>query len=92
VLEGAASGLPVIGTRHGGIKDSIVDEETGFLVDEYDTSAMAEQMEMLCSDGQMASVMGRKGRARMEEVYRMEESIEGLHEVLLDACRSRRGG
>jgi glycosyltransferase involved in cell wall biosynthesis len=88
VLEGAASGLPVVATRHGGIKDSVIDGETGFLIDEYDVSAMAERMRALCADGENASVMGMKGRARMEEMYRMEKSIEGLYDVLVSAHES----
>lgn len=91
VLEGAASGLPIVATRHGGIKDSVIDGETGFLVEEYDISTMATRMKLLCADGERASSMGARGRTRMEDVYRMEKSIEGLHEILLGAYESARG-
>jgi glycosyltransferase involved in cell wall biosynthesis len=91
VLEGAASGLPIVATRHGGIKDSVIDGETGFLVEEYDVSTMATRMKLLCADGERASSMGARGRTRMEDVYRMEKSIEGLHEILLGAYESARG-
>lgn len=86
VLEGAASGLPVVATRHGGIKDSVIDGETGFLVDEYDVEAMAQRMMRLCSDPERAASLGRSGRHRMEKTYRMEKSIEGLYDILLEAC------
>ena len=44
ILEASASGLPVVSTLHGGIKDAIVHEKTGFLVEEGDVQGMANYM------------------------------------------------
>jgi glycosyltransferase involved in cell wall biosynthesis len=88
VLEACASGLPVVGTRHGGILDSVVSGETGFLVDELDVEGMASHMIALARNPEMASAMGRKARARIEKLFSMERSIGELHRVLHDVCKA----
>jgi glycosyltransferase involved in cell wall biosynthesis len=50
-LEAGASGVPVIATRHDGIPEVVIDEETGLLVDEGDIDGMAEQMIRLVKMG-----------------------------------------
>jgi len=40
ILEAMAHGLPVISTRHAGIPDAVVHNQTGFLVDEGDVYGM----------------------------------------------------
>ncbi|HVQ09969.1 MAG TPA: glycosyltransferase, partial [Allosphingosinicella sp.] len=42
VVEAAASGLPVVATRHSGIPEAIIDGETGLLVPEGDSAALAD--------------------------------------------------
>ena len=37
ILEGMGCGLPVVATRHAGIPESVVEGETGMLVDEGDS-------------------------------------------------------
>ena len=94
VLEAAASGLPVVSTRHGGIKASVLHGTTGFLGDEYDIDAMSSNMERLASNPALATQLGQAGRRRMEEFYALEFSLNNLHSILLDvvAKRSSRHG
>src|SRR5690606_25159636 len=44
ILEASIAGIPVISTRHSGIKDVIIEGKTGYLVDEFDINKMAESM------------------------------------------------
>ncbi len=64
-LEGMASGKPVIAVNEGGPKDTVVDGETGFLVNSE--SEMAERM-LYVSEHDM-SKMGRSGMRRVRERY-----------------------
>jgi len=82
VLEAAASGLPVIATRHGGIIYSMAHEETGFLVNEYDIRGMATEMIKLCRDGILADKLGLRGLIRIKEKYEMRERIQTLNDIL----------
>lgn len=47
VLEGLASGTPVVGLRSGALPELIIDGENGFLVDELDPSRWSQTLEMV---------------------------------------------
>ncbi|HXQ74671.1 MAG TPA: glycosyltransferase [Pyrinomonadaceae bacterium] len=82
VLEAGASGLPVIATKHAGIKDAVVHEKTGLLVDEGDINAMAEHMVRLARDAQLAANLGQAGRAWISSEYSMKKSIDTLWSII----------
>ena len=82
ILEAGASGLPVVATRHAGIKDVVIEGETGFLVDEGDVDGMAEYMVQLAKDPKLAVKLGRAGRKRIVANFSMEKSIENLCKII----------
>lgn len=84
VLEAGASGLPVVATRHAGIKDVVVDDLTGFLVDERDVEGMAKRMMQLCEDPTLAGKLGKAARERIKTNYNMEKSINNLSKIIKD--------
>ena len=89
VLEAAASGLPVIATRHAGIADAVIDGETGYLVEERDVEAMAARMIELAGNPALAASLGRQARVHIEAHFSIEQNITGLWAVLETAVRPR---
>jgi phosphatidylinositol alpha-1,6-mannosyltransferase len=65
-LEAGAYGLPVIGTRSGGIPDAIVDGKTGYLLPPDDVEGIARAMIALAENPGRSRTMGLAGRARAE--------------------------
>ena len=63
--EAHAIGLPVIGTRAGGIPEMIEEGVDGFHVDVDDHVAMADRMELLLADPDLARRMGAAGREKV---------------------------
>ncbi len=82
VLEAAASGLPVVSTRHGGIQEAVIDGETGYLVEESDIEGMAQCMGELVRSPSLAASLGQKARQHMRANYSMEKSIAALSEII----------
>ncbi len=82
IMEAGAAGLPVIATRHGGIKDIVQEGETGILVDEYDEEAMAQAMIRLLTDAELAARMGKAARQRVEQHFSLERNIRILTETI----------
>jgi glycosyltransferase involved in cell wall biosynthesis len=60
-LEASACGKPVIGTRHCGAEDAIVEAETGFLV-EPEVPAVAAALERLFAQPELGRRLGHAGR------------------------------
>jgi phosphatidylinositol alpha-1,6-mannosyltransferase len=65
-LEAGAYGLPVIGTRSGGIPDAVIDSETGYLLPPDDVDGVARAMIALAENPALSRTMGMAGRARAE--------------------------
>jgi colanic acid/amylovoran biosynthesis glycosyltransferase len=84
ILEAGASGLPVVSTRHGGIPDVLLDNETGLLVEERDVEGMASRMLRLLRDPALAATLGRAARLRVETHFSATRSIDHLWTILKD--------
>jgi colanic acid/amylovoran biosynthesis glycosyltransferase len=82
VMEAGASGLPVVSTKHAGIPDTVVHGETGLLSEEMDIDSMADHMALLARDPDLASKLGENARVRIQSLYSMERSIQGLYGIL----------
>jgi len=89
VLEAGAVGLPVVSTRHAGIKDVVREGETGFLVDEGDIGSMAEYMIRLAENPGLAAGLGRQARQHVLANFSLSESIERLWKILQCAIKTK---
>jgi glycosyltransferase involved in cell wall biosynthesis len=86
LLEAAATGVPVVGSRVGGIPECVIEGRTGFLVPERDEGALAVRMGELLDDPVMRHRMGAEGRALVErrfDIHRQTEALESLYDALL---------
>jgi phosphatidylinositol alpha-1,6-mannosyltransferase len=66
-LEAGACGLPVIGTTGSGVEEAVVDGQTGLLVPQNDSSALAEAMLRLLRDETLRARMGAAGRKHAQD-------------------------
>lgn len=62
-LEAAACGTPTVASDAPGLRDSVVDGETGFLVPHGDVAALAARLRLLIEDAPARERMGRAARA-----------------------------
>ncbi|MFB6181077.1 MAG: glycosyltransferase [Candidatus Nanohalobium sp.] len=84
-LEAGTYEKPVIAVNEGGPRNSVVDGETGFLV-EAEKEAIAEKMRFLAENEKKVKNVGRKGRENAKK-YSWEnfaEKIDGLVSGLQD--------
>lgn len=64
-LEAMSHGKPVVASDIGGLHDVVVDGDTGFLVPERDSCALAERVIQLLKDGELNAAMGARGKQRV---------------------------
>jgi glycosyltransferase involved in cell wall biosynthesis len=67
-VEAAASGTPTVASDAPGLRDSVLEGETGFLVPHRDVEALAERIHRLLDDPALRSRMGARGRAFAREL------------------------
>ena len=92
-LEAMACGTPVIGANVGGIKFTVRDGETGYLVAPNDPAAVAERAAHLFRHPKLMAVLGRQGIRRVNDLFtweRVAASIAAVYEEVLVARRHSR--
>jgi phosphoheptose isomerase len=86
-LEAMACGTPVIGSDVGGIKYSVVNGETGYLVPPRNPEAVAERLANLLDSSDLCREMGRKAAHRVNELFTWEKVVDGLSSIYEAAGR-----
>ncbi|VDK71644.1 unnamed protein product [Onchocerca ochengi] len=71
----------VIAPNSGGPRETIINEETGFLV-KGDPNSFAEKMAELIKDKRKAAAMGDAGRKRVESVFAMDSFVIQLESLM----------
>ncbi len=78
VLEAMATGMPVIGSRHAGIPEMLVDGVNGALVPEGDEAALAAALLAFARAPDRWPEMGLAGRAMVEREFDADQQAERL--------------
>ncbi len=83
LIEAQACGLPVISTRHSGIPEVVLDNESGYLVAERDTNALAEKLSILVENPRLCSQFGACGRKHVEaqfDVHQLNKELVRIYD------------
>jgi phosphatidyl-myo-inositol dimannoside synthase len=81
-LEASASGVPVVAGRSGGAPESVIDGETGLVVDGWDVGAIAAAVGDLLADPDRAAHMGAAGRRWVIDNWQWRTKAQRLGELL----------
>jgi glycosyltransferase involved in cell wall biosynthesis len=92
ILEAMASARPVVTSRLAGIPELVMDGETGVLVSPGDTGALANALEQLLRNGELRVRYAQAGRARIEQQFRIENTVAPLVDLLEQTYSCRRAG
>lgn len=89
VLEAMAAGKPVVASAVGGLRESIIDGVTGYLVPARDSQALAGAIGRLIANPTMAVEFGSAGQARASSIYSLDNMArrnEALYYELISSC------
>lgn len=89
ILEGMASGKPIVATSVGGTPEAVVHNTTGILVPPKDPTALAQAIILLLENPELAKSLGNNGRTRIEEHFSMETMINKLETWYLELCEKK---
>jgi D-inositol-3-phosphate glycosyltransferase len=77
-LEAMACGTPVIGSNVGGIKFTVRDGETGYLVPPRDPEALADKIASLYANPKLLGVFSRQAIQRVNDLFTWNKVAKGL--------------
>ncbi len=93
-VEAMAAGVPVVASRSGAVADTVVDGETGFLVDKNDVPALAAAMTGCSATAALRARMGAAGRRRALDLFTWSHAADRameLYEMARSPLASDRG-
>jgi glycosyltransferase involved in cell wall biosynthesis len=89
LLEMYACGKPIVASNIRGLRELIIDGETGLLFESGNFKQMAEKMLSLLNDSDKAVEIGRKARMLVEEKYSMDKVVDELEELYIEVALQR---
>ena len=92
-VEAMACGTPVVGSNVGGIKFTVRDSETGYLVPPNNPQALAERLAHLYTHPKLLSVFSRQAMQRVNDLFtwqKVTRAVVALYEEVLAANQPNR--
>ncbi len=83
LLEAMATGLPCITTRHGGIPEAITHMDSGILVEESDSTGIAEWLRRLAVESNLRTAIGKRAALTIKERFDLAAQIDRLENIYL---------
>ena len=86
-IEAMAASRPVVGPRWGGIAESVVDQETGLLVEPGNPQAFADAVKILHDDSQHCAALAAYGCALVARSFSIQEHVAEICQVYHSVCK-----
>lgn len=88
ILEAMASRLPVVAYNVGGVGESIINGETGYLLPDGDVDGLTEAVLNLIEDPDLRKCMGEAGYQRVSQHFTSSMSVNAIREVVCQVLSS----
>ena len=85
LIEAMGVGLPCVASSVGGVLDLIDHQDNGLLIPPQASGALAEALNDLLTNQELAVYLGRNARRRIEEMFDSDRSIQQLEAVYEDS-------
>lgn len=86
LIEAMAAGLPVVGTNVEGIRDLIMPNRNGFLVEQGDVEGLKNVLLVLLQDESMRKRMGQESRHLAFSNYSLDRCVREYQNLFLSLC------
>jgi glycosyltransferase involved in cell wall biosynthesis len=93
LMEATASGLPIITTDVGALREAVYDGESGFLISPGDGRALHQTLTTLVDDAQRRERMGRAGHRLARQKFDAGRNGRALLDLVVEVAHvDKRGG
>ncbi len=90
LAESQYCGKPVVATNVGGVPDTLIDGETGFLVEPSNADAFAEKLLVLIEDKDLRLEMGKKAKVFAKNKFSKQTETENLKQLYFKLMQEKR--
>lgn len=88
LAEGAACGLPCVGSNTEGIPEVICDQKTGLLFEPDNANDLADKLEILINNPELRKKMGKQGRRFIVDKMSQSKQVNEFNNTLLNLGNS----
>lgn len=81
ILEAQSCGVPVVATRVGSIAESVLDGQTGFVVEPGDADAVANAVVRILNDSRLRDDFGRAARENVVRNWSLDQMVQGYEDL-----------
>jgi glycosyltransferase involved in cell wall biosynthesis len=92
ILEAMRQGLPVIASDVGGVKELVVEGETGFMIPAGDLDCLVRCIREINGDSALRERMGINARQRFEQMFTLQSMIDktmAVYDEIIEITRSK---
>ncbi len=90
LIEAQLFQKPVVATNVGGVIDTMLDKETGFLVNDFSVADFVQKLQLLIHDKALRESMGQKGKALVLNRFSKDKEAAAI-DALYQQCLRVRG-
>ena len=84
LIEAQAAGIPVVTTDVGGVRDIVIDGDTGFVVDKNDVIGFGDRLKVLIENEKMLQKMSQNGWNHVKDKFHYTTLVENMDRLYQD--------
>ena len=88
LLEAMAGARPVVATDVGGVRDAVIDGETGRLLPREDVEGFSAALLELAANPELAARFGEVGRRRQRDLFTIDRMVDAHYELFRQLAQS----
>ena len=89
LIEAQAANIPVISTDVGGVRDVVIDGETGFIVPSKDVSAFSEKLLKLIEDEKKRLEMSQNGWTFVKDKFHYKTLVKNMEQIYAELLKNK---
>jgi len=89
VVEAMAAGTAVISWKPGGPEESITENETGFLIPQFDHDELMKHIELFLDTPNLSIEMGQKARIRSKKLFKSSDIYNQIRNHMITTIQNK---
>jgi len=82
IIEAMGVGLPVVAFTVDGVAETVVNDQTGYLVPTGDIDALSQAVQKFAADQELRRRLGENGHQRVRKYFLVEETARQVGEII----------